>query len=675
MSRPRSVPLVVVLLLALSLIHAAPGAPEPAPAGGAATPEALAAAVASALNAREETALAGLVAGSRPAWMTPVVQERGTERAVVRHWEGVAGVLPGENGLDETVVVFSTYHPVESDDDHVHRLTQVDGQWRVGPELPQWEAARQFRILDHRLAVHLQPEAHTMQASDHMTVERLPGASRRLLCWMNADFQVRSVRAKGRSIPFQRLGGLLVVPLPDSAGAGRFTLDLEYDGTVHHPGWDDIDPACSYIFSYWYPHIARLPATAEVSISAPADLTVIGQGELKRRGHRGEEAVSVWRQDHPVCWIQFAAGRYHVTQRTVNGKTLGVYLLKEDNKKAEAALHDIEAGMRTYTHRFGPFPWSHYEVVECQFRAGALESYTFTGCGSRAIPGAVVHELAHSWWGGIVPNPYTSDMWNEAFATYSERLVREEQEGRDRGRRRRDASGRVFGRVPISQARDALDGAQSAVGYGKGAALLHLVRRTVGDDLFFRSLQTFVSTYRGRAATWRDYAAVVEQVTGRDMRPFFDQWLERPGVPRVGWGRVTTTAGPDGSQHLEVELRQARPTYQLDLPLAIETQDGKQTRRVLALRGETAALTVDLPAVPQRLRLDPDNDVPLAWDPSASEARGEPWTYEFPAPAPAPTPASTPAAAAVSLLGGVSGTDGWLGLFAGSRPTLPQAAP
>ena len=38
---------------------------------------------------------------------------------------------------------------------------------------------------------------------------------------------------------------------------------------------------------------------------------------------------------------------------------------------------------------------------------------------------ALPHELSHSWWGGMVPNTYTVDMWNEGFASYSERLLNE----------------------------------------------------------------------------------------------------------------------------------------------------------------------------------------------------------------------------------------------------------
>ena len=35
---------------------------------------------------------------------------------------------------------------------------------------------------------------------------------------------------------------------------------------------------------------------------------------------------------------------------------------------------------------------------------------------------ALVHEIAHTWWGGVVPNTYTRTLWNESFAEYSDGL-------------------------------------------------------------------------------------------------------------------------------------------------------------------------------------------------------------------------------------------------------------
>ena len=66
-----------------------------------------------------------------------------------------------------------------------------------------------------------------------------------------------------------------------------------------------------------------------------------------------------WRQTHPVCWLQLAAGPYHRTRRLVGDKTLNVYLLEENPQRAEGALNTLAQALPFYSRTFCPFPWSH----------------------------------------------------------------------------------------------------------------------------------------------------------------------------------------------------------------------------------------------------------------------------------------------------------------------------
>ena len=93
------------------------------------------------------------------------------------------------------------------------------------------------------------------------------------------------------------------------------------------------------------PNIARLPATGDLTVTAPAAWTVIAQGERESRQEAGDVARTRWRQTHPVCWLQVAAGRYHQTARAVGAKTLNVYLLKPDEERAAKVLNTLEQAL------------------------------------------------------------------------------------------------------------------------------------------------------------------------------------------------------------------------------------------------------------------------------------------------------------------------------------------
>src|SRR5205823_5277667 len=116
------------------------------------------------------------------------------------------------------------------------------------------------------------------------------------------------------------------------------------------------------------------------------------------------------------------AGPYIITSRMSNGRKLSVYELKPVKGRAERSLDSLEKSLAWFEKSFGTYPYTHYEVVETLGPfGGALEAYSFSTY-DRGAFGAVVHEVSHTWWGGIVPCPYTKNMWNESFANYSDGL-------------------------------------------------------------------------------------------------------------------------------------------------------------------------------------------------------------------------------------------------------------
>jgi aminopeptidase N len=347
---------------------------------------------------------------------------------------------------------------------------------------------------------------------------------------------------------------------------------------------DNVDTEVSFLFSYWYPNVARLPATGDVTVTAPAAWTVIAEGEQQDRTGTVGEARTRWRQTHPVCWLQFAAGPYQRSSRPLGEKTLNIYLLKPDAHAAEMALDTLAQALPFFSRTFSPFPWTHYDVVEYPMTVGALEGYSMTAMSRELLRVALPHELSHSWWGGIVPNTYTVDMWNEGFASYSERLLSEAakppaQIGLRAGEKR-PRGPRLPPRLPIIGAVDALDEPEATVGYRKGALVLHMFRRTVGDKTFHRVLTRFATQGAGKAATWRDFQATAEEVCGRELGWFFDPWLTRIDAPRVSWGPARQEGGT-----VEAEIDLANPAYRLRLPVAIDTADGQRRIEAVEVAG------------------------------------------------------------------------------------------
>jgi hypothetical protein len=143
----------------------------------------------------------------------------------------------------------------------------------------------------------------------------------------------------------------------------------------------------------------------------------------------------------------------------------------------------------------------------------------------------------------------------------------------------------------------------SAITYQKGAWVLHMLRRKLGDEPFFRALRHYYSAHAGGTATTEDLRQSLEAASGQDLAAFFRQWLHRPGLPElsVAWG------WDEAARQVVVDVAQvqAGEPYDLDLDFAFRIGDGVE-RRTVAVRRAKELLRVDATAPPSALELDPD---------------------------------------------------------------------
>ena len=126
-------------------------------------------------------------------------------------------------------------------------------------------------------------------------------------------------------------------------------------------------------------------------------------------------------------------------------------------------------------------------------------------------------------------------------------------------------------------------------------------------------------SHRAGTALTDDLRRAVEDASGRELGWFFDQWLRRPGYPRV---TVRWSRDPSGGLTLRVRQEQDGAPFRLAFPLEIRTGDGRTVRRVVRTDGREATVRMPLDASPEAVAADPDNRVLGPVD--ANPADGEP---------------------------------------------------
>ncbi len=190
----------------------------------------------------------------------------------------------------------------------------------------------------------------------------------------------------------------------------------------------------------------------------------------------------------------------------------------------------------------------------------------------------LAHEVAHQWWGQAVGWKNYHEQWiSEGFAQYFAALYAREKRGDGvfrsaiRNLRRWSMEHSDQGPISLGYRLGHVKGEPRvfrAVVYNKGAAVLHMLRRLVGDEAFFSGLRTFYAEFRYRKAGTDDVRRAMEKASGRPLERFFERWVLDTALPRV---RVTTVAKGDA---LEVSYEQADEVFDLPVTVTLQYADG-----------------------------------------------------------------------------------------------------
>jgi aminopeptidase N len=158
----------------------------------------------------------------------------------------------------------------------------------------------------------------------------------------------------------------------------------------------------------------------------------------------------------------------------------------------------------------------------------------------------LAHELAHQWWGQAVGWRNYHEQWlSEGFAQYFSLLYAKHHRGDDvfesvlRRLRRWGMNESAQGPIYLGYRLGHIRGEPrvfSALVYNKSAAVLHMLRRLIGDDAFFRGLRRFYRVSRFRKVGTEDFRAAMEAETTVALDRFFERWIYGSTLPKLKLG-------------------------------------------------------------------------------------------------------------------------------------------
>lgn len=298
----------------------------------------------------------------------------------------------------------------------------------------------------------------------------------------------------------------------------------------------------------------------EVTFAAPSDMQVVTSGVETGAQEQSDTTAHTIVAALARNFVVVASDQLEVVSQKVGEVNVNSYYLPNSDVGGQAALDTAVKSIEIFSREFGAYPYTELDVAQVELGGGAagMESTGLIMIGSEyydpktASPfgnlGGVLegtegtnilafttaHEVAHQWWYGVVgSDAYTQPWLDESLTNWSSAFYVDETQGEAAGLMARDLFIGVPYRLTLENGDTRLDQdvesfndeQYGSVVYGKGALMYDVLRQELGDEKFFEFLRRYYQEQQFDRADSAEWLQTLNQVAGKDMRPFYDKWV------------------------------------------------------------------------------------------------------------------------------------------------------
>ena len=311
--------------------------------------------------------------------------------------------------------------------------------------------------------------------------------------------------------------------------------------------------------SVWLPIVDKnnQKLTQEFILTYPEQFVSLSNGKLIKQNKKDGFKTDYWVMDMPHApYLMFLGiGDFAIVKDNYKGKEVSYYVEKDYEPVARKIFGNTPEMIDFFSKRLAiEYPWNKYsQMVARDYVSGAMENTTAVLHQESAQQDArelkdanqwetvIAHELFHHWFGDLT----TAESWsnltvNESFADYSQLLWLEYKYGKDFAEFENFNSMRAYLSDPTAKEKDLVrfyyknqEDMFDVVSYQKGGRILHMLRGILGDDAFFGGLTKYLNQNRFGTGNAHKLRLALEEVSGKDLNWYFNQWYFGSGHPDV----------------------------------------------------------------------------------------------------------------------------------------------
>ncbi|MBS0032296.1 M1 family aminopeptidase [Chitinophaga sp. 22321] len=388
--------------------------------------------------------------------------------------------------------------------------------------------------------------------------------------------------------------------------------------------------------SAWFPTIDKTnqKCTEEISMTVEKKYVTLSNGKLvSQKNNADGTRTDTWKMDlpHSPYLFMMAVGDYAIVKDKWRGKEVNYYVEKAYEKYARNIFGNTPEMLTFYSKILGyDYPWVKYSQISGRdYVSGAMENTTATLHGdfiqktdrelldnNNYNEAVIAHELFHHWFGDLA----TAESWsnltvNESFADYSEYLWLEYKYGKDAADEHGfEAVQSYMSMAQYSGDKDLVrfhyhdkEDMFDQITYQKGGRVLNMLRNAIGDSAFFKSLNLYLKTNAFKATEAHQLRLAVEEVTGRDMNWFFNEWYFGKSFPQLDISYKYN----DAAKTVTVILQQIQKEAKVwQIPMAVDIYaGGKIERHSIFMENKVDSFTFSYTTHPDLVNVDADKVV------------------------------------------------------------------
>ena len=360
-------------------------------------------------------------------------------------------------------------------------------------------------------------------------------------------------------------------------------------------------------------------AGVEFIITAPNHYQVVSNGiQIEETDLPGNNKLTHWKETValPTKIMVIGVAEFAV-QYAGDAAGIPVYSWVYPENRNEG-FYDYEQArdvLPFFIDYIGPYGYKKLANVQSKTMFGGMENASAifysegSVTGKRTIEGLLAHEIAHQWFGNMVSEKNFSHVWlSEGFATYFTNLYMENKYGKkkmnemlEEQRKQVISFSKRTKTVVIDNNSDYME-LLNTNSYQKGAWILHMLRNAVGDEVFHKIIRNYYEKFAGKNADTDDFRMMAEEISGKDLKQFFKQWLYEPGQPvlQILWNYDKK------KKELKMELLQKQTnTFHFPLDVLIKFPSGESKTETLLVNTLSKTFTFSLKEKPVSVILDP----------------------------------------------------------------------